>query len=192
MLHLEVSRLWSKGLIAVYTDSKARYDPETNALVKFGKNLRVGDIVVAEFDDEPSGRWKVVALEYAESLGLSELRVGGEYGVWIRQEKAVLPFRLVRVDLDSKVYKFESLSSRATGFDVDVQHLPSVYPLGTKVTAHAGATEAVLRSMETGCERRLNMTQARAEKFTIDVGASHVVEAIGYVRRESDEDLTCG
>jgi len=44
MLHVEVSRLWSRGVITVYTDSKAQYDLATNSLTKFGTSLKDDDV----------------------------------------------------------------------------------------------------------------------------------------------------
>jgi hypothetical protein len=108
MLHTEVSRLWSKGVINVFTDSRAAYDPVTNSLTKFGENLKVDDIILRRVNEDgcPCGEyhsWKVAELVYTRSLGIDDLRVGEEYGVYIRLEQAVLPFKLVGVDLDQKV-----------------------------------------------------------------------------------------
>jgi hypothetical protein len=108
MLHTEVSRLWSKGVINVFTDSRAAYDPVTNSLTKFGENLKVDDIILRRVNENgcPCGEyhsWKVAELVYTRSLGIDDLRVGEEYGVYIRLEQAVLPFKLVGVDLDQKV-----------------------------------------------------------------------------------------
>jgi hypothetical protein len=108
MLHTEVSRLWSKGVINVFTDSRAVYDPVTNSLTKFGENLKVDDLLVRRVNEDGNRcsekhSWKVAELVYTRSLGIDDLKVGEEYGVYIRFEQAVLPFKLVGVDLDKKV-----------------------------------------------------------------------------------------
>lgn len=108
MLHTEVSRLWSKGVINVFTDSRAAYDPVTNSLTKFGENLKVDDIILRRVNEDghPCGEyhsWKVAELVYTRSLGIDDLKVGEDYAVFIRLEQAVLPFKLVGVDLDQKV-----------------------------------------------------------------------------------------
>jgi len=108
MLHTEVSRLWSKGVISVFTDSRAMYDHETNSLTKFGGNLKLDDLVSRKVNEETEPcseyhSWKVCELVYTKSLGIDDLKIGEEYGVYIRLEQAVLPFKLVAVDLDLKV-----------------------------------------------------------------------------------------
>ena len=40
MLHIEVSKMWSKGLIQLHTDSRLMYDPMSNSLTKLGEHLR--------------------------------------------------------------------------------------------------------------------------------------------------------
>jgi len=108
MLHIEVSRLWSRGVITVFTDSKAQFDPSENCLTKLGQNLKVDDLILRRVDEtgmpcEEYHTWRVAELVYIKSLGIDDIRVGNEYGVWVRQEEQVLPFKLVRVDLDSRV-----------------------------------------------------------------------------------------
>jgi hypothetical protein len=108
MLHLEVSRLWSRGVIELFTDSRAQYDHKTNSLTKFGKNLKVGDLMLRHFDEEGHQCrdyhcWRVVELVYTEGLSIEDLKVGHEYGVFVREKQAVESFELESVDLDSKV-----------------------------------------------------------------------------------------
>jgi len=109
MLHVEVSRLWSRSVVTVYTDSKAHYDVESNSLTKYGENLKVGDLISRRVDEDgrPSPdkyhSWRVVELTYTEHLTIDDLRVGNEYGVFVRAHQAILPFKLVVVDLESKV-----------------------------------------------------------------------------------------
>ena len=43
MLHVEMSKMWAKGLIQVYTDSVSKYDPVSNSLTKLGKHLKIDD-----------------------------------------------------------------------------------------------------------------------------------------------------
>jgi len=109
-----MSRLWSKGVISVFTDSRAMYDHETNSLTKFGGNLKLDDLVRRQVNKESEicseyHSWKVAELVYTKSLGIDNLKVGEEYGVFIRLEQAVLPFKLVAVDLDLKVRRCLSI-----------------------------------------------------------------------------------
>ena len=108
MLHVEVSRLWSRGIIELFTDSRAQYDHETNSMTKFGEFLKVGDVVYRNIDaeghaSECSQSWKVVELVYTESLSINELRVGQIYGIFVREKHSVQTFVLESVDLESKV-----------------------------------------------------------------------------------------
>jgi hypothetical protein len=84
------------------------YDHETNSLTKFGGNLKLDDLVSRKVNEETEPcseyhSWKVCELVYTKSLGIDDLKIGEEYGVYIRLEQAVLPFKLVAVDLDLKV-----------------------------------------------------------------------------------------
>jgi hypothetical protein len=187
MLHIEVSRLWSKGVIEVFTDSKAQYDDTTNSLTKSGDHLKIGDILLRRVD--PNGnqskeyfRWKVADLDYVKSLGLDDLRVGEEYGVFVRQENAVLPFKLEEVDLQTRTYKFKSLKKKVADLEAAAHNLPSVYPKGTK--RHADVDTIVFESVAKGDTNRNHreqfpMNDIREERFTLDIGHTHVVECTG-------------
>jgi hypothetical protein len=191
ILHVEVSRFWSKGLISVFTDSRSQFDPCTNALTKSGENLKVGDIVLRKLD--PNGllcredrSWKVVELLYTKLLDINDLKVGDVYGVYYRQDQVVLPFRLSAVDLRTKMYHFQSLHAGVGDLSFNINDLPSIYPSGTGMKAHADVHKVVLESIATNARGEnhrieLHMSCIKSEKFTLDVGNSHVIEAIGYV-----------
>ena len=108
MLHVEVARLWSRGIIQLFTDSKAQYDPETNSLTKLGRNLKVGDSILRRVDQEGRQRrvyytWRVVELSYKEALSIDELKVGREYGIFVSATQTVGAFKLEGVNLETKV-----------------------------------------------------------------------------------------
>jgi hypothetical protein len=189
VLHVEVSRFWSKGLIAVFTDSRSQFDPTTNSLTKVGENLKVDDVVLKKLDrnglvctkDYP---WKVVELVYTKLLEIDDLKVGETYGVYYRAEQVVLPFRLIQVDLDTKTYHFQSTLVGVDDLRVSVHDLPSVYPAGTGMKAHADVYKVVLECAEqnsNGVYARVEllMDDIKKEKFTLHIGNSHVIEAIG-------------
>jgi hypothetical protein len=107
-LHTEASRLWSRGIIYVQTDSKSKYDSISNSMVKQGHHLKDGDVVLRSVD--PDGKdssglysWKVAKLLYTPPLGIDDLKLGEEYAVWVHQDQKVRPFKLVGMDLDAKV-----------------------------------------------------------------------------------------
>lgn len=189
MLHVEVSRYWSRGVITVFTDSRSRFDHITNSLTKHGENLKVGDVMLRQLNSDgelcTSGRlWKVVELVYTKVLGVDDLKVGEDYGVYYRPERIVLPFKLIQVDLQTKVYHFEPLFAGVNNLSVSIQDLPSVYPAGTSMNAHADVHEVIIESLEKNRQGRFSresllMDTIKKQKFTLHIGNTHVIEAIG-------------
>ena len=189
MLHIELSRLWSKGLIAVYTDSKASYDIERNTVVKLGKNLKKGDSVLRKVDgdgmrSEQDHTWKVSDILFTESLRREELELGRNYGIFTRSLESIMPYRLVGINLDTEMYSFRSLEDGVNSFDVHASNLPTVYPEGTDRKAHSNIRGIVLESKTPGSKGSfiqddVEMSRIADSKFTLDIGRTHVVEAIG-------------
>lgn len=189
MLHVEVSRFWSRGVIDVYTDARAKYDPMSNSLVKAGGNLKVGDVILRNVDaegyvSEAENKWKVVELIYTELLDVDDLKVGREYCVYSKAEKGVLPFALTEVDLESKVYHFKSMVHGVSDIDARMHDLPSVYPAGTETRAHADVHKIILQHVEKNNRGKYSRAELLAEsirsrEYKIDIGGTHVVEAIG-------------
>lgn len=67
MLHDEVTRLWSKNLISVYTESKAQYDPTRNMILKDGSSLKIGDLIKRDVANDGKTKkeevtWKVISV----------------------------------------------------------------------------------------------------------------------------------
>jgi hypothetical protein len=187
-----VSRLWSKGIISVFADAKAKFDSDSNRLVKLGQHLKVNDVILRAVDENgaPSTTkhsWKVVRLIYSQSLGLDNLRIDQEYGVYFRQENAVLPFKLVQVCLESKIYHFESLTDGIKNLEVDSRNLPSIYRQDTETHAdvYAIAVECIMTGRDGyQVQQELLMKSISDEKFTLDVGNCHIIEAIGKCRSD--------
>jgi hypothetical protein len=187
MLHVEVSKLWSKSLIQVYTDAKTAYDIETNTLTKFGDALKVEDSILRKVD--PNGNasteyytWKIADQVYTQALGLDDLRVGEEYAVYIRLQNAVQPFKLTGVDLEANSYNFKSLKVGTEDLKATAHNLPSVYPKGT--SRHADVSKVVVECVQKGdaggyAQDELPMKVIRKERFAIDIGQTHVIEGIG-------------
>lgn len=186
MQHVEVSKLWSKNLMGVYTDAKSQYDFKTNSLAKLGEHLKLDDRIMRRVNEE--GRksndyhsWKVVEIQYADSLELKDLTLGETYGIYVRTRNAVMLHRLVGIDLKTNTYTFCPLSS---GPDIKASSdsLPYIY---SKETAkHAEITrltvESVKKGSRGGYSREIMFMKDIAKKsFTMDVGHTHVVEAIG-------------
>ena len=187
LLHTEVSRLWSKGLLSVCSESKARFDSLTHRLVKLGRHLKVNDVILRTIDVEGrdcSSRhsWKVIHLIYSQPLGLDDLQIQNEYAVYVRQENAVLPFKLRSVCLKSKTYTFESLTDGVANLHVNVRNLPSIYAKDTESHSdvHGVAVECMKpRGDGSRMRQELLMKDIKDNHFILDIGNCHVIEAIG-------------
>lgn len=186
MLHAEVSRLWSKGVIGVFTESKAQYDVASNSLTKSGEHLKLGDKILRRVD--PNGnpskefhRWKISDILYAEALGIEDLRVGEEYGVHVKQENAIFQFTLIGVDLQTRTYNFKSQKKKIDNLAATTHNLPPIYPKGT---SHADANMVVITCSAKGdtesfyCEH-FPVDELKGQQFVVDIGYAHVVECIG-------------
>lgn len=150
MLHVEVSKMWSKGLVTVYTDAMAMYDFATNSLAKYGKHLKLDDGILRRVNQE--GRkgnsyhsWKVVKVEREESLEARELTLGTEYGIYIQKEDKVLPHVFTGVDLQTETYTFAPLTEGHPNIKATSNSLPHVYPKGMK--KHAAVRKIILESV---------------------------------------------
>lgn len=187
MLHIEVSKMWSKGLVQIHTDSRMSYDPQSNSLTKFGEHLKLNERLLRSIDEHgnecfDSVPWRVAELTYKKSLGVDDIKVGKEYGIYVRLENAVLPYYLLDLDDETQTYTFCSRDRSRPDLVANVADLPSVYPKGT--TKHAEVTEVVLQCEKIGrsgeyLRETFPMDEIRKKKFTLDVGQTHVVEAIG-------------
>lgn len=187
-LHTEVSRLWSRGIISVYTDAKIQYDRDSNSMTKLGRNLKDGDVFLRSSESGASkvarSSWKVTKLIYTQALKAQELEIGKGYGVWVRSEEKVLPYQLVDIDAEGMVYYFKSFSAGVEDFTANAQNLPSIYPAGTRSKAHAYVDKVVVETTARGGNDSpmvevLSMDEIGNSKFTMDIGRTHVVEAIG-------------
>ena len=187
MLHIEVSKMWSKGLLQLHADSRLSYDSKSNSLAKYGEHLKLDDGVLRSKDENGNDTfdsipWKVVELKYKKSLSIDEIKVGEEYGIYVRLENAVLPFTLAEVDEETQSYTFKSFDHSKPDLVTNIADLPSVYPKGTM--KHAEVTEVVLQCKKVGrfggyLQETLVMEDIRKTRFTMDIGQTHVVEAIG-------------
>jgi len=186
MLHVEVSKMWSKGLLFVYTDSKASYDHESNTLSKFGEQLKKDDEILRNVNEEGcmiSGyqSWKVVDVVELRALLPKELLIGDEYGIYNSLERRVVTHMLVGIDLRTHTYIFAPLGVKGE-LQATVDNWPTVYPagVGSHGDLHSVVVECKMASKDGGHVREsLPVDQIRSQKFIMDVGHSHVVEAIG-------------
>jgi hypothetical protein len=111
-----------------------------------------------------------------------DLKIGEEYGIYIRLENAVLPYKLTTIDLTTQTYTFTPTQSEQSALNVNASALPYVYPKG--ILKHNEVSKLVVESVKKGSRggyvrEELPMKAIKKEKVTMDVGHTHVVEAIG-------------
>eukprot|EP00526_Cylindrotheca_closterium_P004181 CAMPEP_0113607374 /NCGR_PEP_ID=MMETSP0017_2-20120614/3351_1 /TAXON_ID=2856 /ORGANISM="Cylindrotheca closterium" /LENGTH=2590 /DNA_ID=CAMNT_0000515975 /DNA_START=92 /DNA_END=7861 /DNA_ORIENTATION=- /assembly_acc=CAM_ASM_000147 len=187
MLHIQVSKLWSKGLIQVFTDADARYDPEANAIMKDGQFLKVGDMLVRKLNGDGkksdlSHSWKVTDVTKVPTLGIEQLKQNTEYAIYVSLRDEVLPFKLTKVELQSRTYTFESLSESSKDIVVQAHTLPAIYPKGTQrhMDVETFKIECVEPSSEGDYKNQvIPMKKVRNYKFTLDLTNTHVFQCMG-------------
>lgn len=153
MLHVEVSKMWSKGLLSVYSDSKSTFDPKTNSLAKLGAHLKLNDAILRRVNQD--GRrvnsyhsWKVVEFDHTNSLGTEDLTLGEGYGIYVREANAILPYMLTGIDLQTQIYTFVALQDGQSDIQANATSMPYVYPKG--IEKHAEVRKLVLESVKKG------------------------------------------
>ena len=152
-------------------------------------------------------RWRVSEHLFQEAVSINELKVGNEYGVLVREKQEVRSFVLVSVDLVTKVtvvscfllvlkphtsfspltlqtYSFRSLRPDIGNIEANEKHLPSIYPARTRTSAYGSVDRVVLESVKQdrhgeSYRKELFMKNIAGKKFTLDIGETHVLEAIG-------------
>ena len=83
-----------------------------------------------------------------------------------------------------QIYTFISLTDEAQSFTCGIHDLPSLYPTGTVKEGHAGLHSVIVQSVKRGSNGQrardeMPMDIIKEQRFTLDVGHTHVVEATG-------------
>lgn len=190
MMHVQVSKLLSRGLLQHDTNAGAQYSIETNTLTKKGAALKENDNVHRKFD--PSGRactetyiWKVAELVYNKPLPESAMELGKEYLIYVGKLKKSFPYRCTGIKLQLRQYSFVPVGDahpEAEPIETDSYHFPTIFPMGTVMEDRCKAIvfECTIRSPGGYYTREsINFSDVEKESFVIDVGQCHVAEAIG-------------
>jgi hypothetical protein len=80
------------------------------------------------------------------------------------------------------MYIFKALKKKVADLQSPAHNLPSVYPKGTR--RHADVSSIIFECTATNKDGKnhldlFHMNDIREERFTLDVGHTHVVECIG-------------
>jgi hypothetical protein len=89
---------------------------------------------------------------------------------------------LMTIDLTTQTYTFMPKQSDRSALNVNADALPYLYPKG--IVKHDEVSKLVVESVEKGSSggyvrEEIPMKAIKKEKFMIDVGHTHVVEATG-------------
>jgi len=193
MMNTQVIKLASRHLIGHDTNAGAQYDVDSNTLVKLGKALKVDDLILRGVD--PNGKstgkketefsWRITEISNQEGIPPHLCKLGESYQLYVPKLHAVLPYRFIGTNMKEKTFAFEALDKLGHDINGTVDHLPDIYPVDMEVKH--GATESitvecVLRSHDGTYQREtIPFSKVENEPFKVDVGETHVCEAIGKV-----------
>jgi hypothetical protein len=191
LMNLQISKLASRHLIRHDTNAGCQYDVEQNQLAKLGSALKVGDLIKRKYD--PSGvrsekeyTWEVEELLYSKPLTAEDLCLGGFYGVFDVMQRKIGQYELVGVHTKRSEYVFEAVDGTHDDIICSAAELPPIFPKGTKVKDDCESirVKSILRDPKDGgtAEEILKYSKICKESFLLDVGHSHVAEAIGKPR----------
>uniref|UniRef100_A0A7S2ET43 Uncharacterized protein n=1 Tax=Ditylum brightwellii TaxID=49249 RepID=A0A7S2ET43_9STRA len=200
IMHLEVSKLWSRDLLEIYARSSANFDYKKNVMTKLGNALKEKDLVKRRVDPngEPSEEfhtWEVIQLISHETLSAGDLTLGGTYNVYIRQQ-GLIAMRLVSIDLHGGLY---ALQNKELGITVKVPktNLPTIYEHdpNAKGGAHSTFKTIVFQSTELNSQGKLTRYEVdfktiANETHVMDVGQTNIAFALGKPAT-TKEHLTC-
>ena len=93
-----------------------------------------------------------------------------------------MPYKLMAMDLHTQTFNFMALGDGNEDIKATSDNFPTVYPTG--VTRHGEIRDVIVESSKKSSHggyvrETLTMKAITNEKFIMDVGHSHVVEAIG-------------
>jgi len=189
MLHEEVCRLLSSGLLQHDTNSGTNYDLKTNTLQKAGSSLKKDDLIFHQVDNNGNKTkdkmysWKVTDLEYNETLRPDELTLGEEYSIYVYKDQKIHTFRLISIDIDKEVVSFKAMDDDISNLEnIPYQSLPTVY---RKTVDHHSDIKKVFLECVTHADDfshardELDYKEIEKEKFALDIQNTHVVEATG-------------
>ena len=186
MLNVQVAKASSRGLLNHYTNSNVLYDYKKGHVVKLGKALVIGDLLLRNLD--PDGNeseklysWKVVELAQADTVPLKDLLLGEEYVIYVPSSHMGVACRLMAANLRNGEYMFQYLDSDKEIL-VSVSKLPSIYPKSTKLYTKCQSIIiqcTTLGSNNSYAQESLAFGKVEVETFALDIGQTHVVSAIG-------------
>jgi len=188
IMHLEVSKLWSRDLLEIYARSSANFDYKKNVMTKQGNALKERDLVKRRVDPngEPSEEfhtWEVVQLIGNKTLSPDDMTPGRSYNVYSRDQGGLLTMELVSAD--EGVFDFRSTDEGLT-IQVTRSNFPSVYAYDPKAKGNARSSfkTIVFQSVDLNREGKLTRYEVEFasimnESHIMDVGQTNIAFASG-------------
>ena len=142
--------------------------------------------------DEDAGlfSWRVVDLRTDPSmrkLDADELQLRSEYSIYLGKRQALFPYRLMSVDLVTETYGFIAIDpEKHKTVDLVIKKVALPYIYMPAVKRAFDWTSIVLQCELPGDDgqfvtREIPVEEAKSMTFRLDIGHSHVCEAIGKV-----------
>ena len=190
VLHLEISKLWSRNLLDLHTKSSAEFDYEKNVMTKRGNALKVKDLVkrLVDKNGKPSEvyhSWEVVELKLHDSLRVKDMAHGEFYYIYERKFGGLVKFQLVSIDIGDGTYTFQNKEKGITN-EASVSSFPSVYQYDSHTSAHTHNTfkSIVFQCIEKGkrggfVREEIDFDVAKNVAHIMDVGQTNIAFGTG-------------
>jgi hypothetical protein len=190
VLHLEISKLWSRNLLEIHSKSSAEFDHKKNVMTKRGNALKVNDIVLRNKDQngKPSEElhtWEVIELVEHPTLGPQDMTLGHTYDVYARQHGGLVKMELTGIDYQANVYTFTN-SEQDIKIVAPAANFPAVYKYDSKTKANSHSTfkSIVFASVEISkkgniLRDEMPFSEIMNESHIMDVGQTNIAFAVG-------------
>jgi hypothetical protein len=156
MLNIQVAKFLSRELLQHDTNSGAEYRFDQNELVKLGKALKEGDLILRQFDQQgqacdKSHGWKVSALIPPSPLPVNNLQLLEDYVLILpgKEEKTAYDFKLVGIQVETGQFFFRSLEPTKVDNYVAESGIkfPEIYRKGSKTEVIANCEYVIVESI---------------------------------------------
>lgn len=193
MLHLEISKLWSEGLIQLHSRSGVKFNHKSITMTKKGDSLKENDLVQLEIDQE--GRectdkhtWRVKNLVPFKSLNSEDLELNKIYWIYDRRNPTLLTkAKCVACSNRNEVatYTFDKILDNGTKSNHEIIARSDAFPAIYGEEKKHGLIEEIEFQLnedgqdEGGVTHVIPFSDAKEKYFELDISQTNVVLATG-------------